>query len=591
MRWTLAFVFCLALAVAPADAVAGGTWASSDQVTLPIDWKTDDGSAVLYIRVELTQPVESAAVDGGANCNVVAGNPKAISCFVGNRAGAGVASGRVNAKVNPAVGCADSFQLFVSANGQTDTQQQPITSANQCGGGEPPPQPPGQPPAQTTGDVSSTQGAGATVSPPRFPIVTGVDAGAGPHVKVFAAGTLAESMSFFAFAPGFTGGVRVAVGDVNGDGRADVITGAGPGAGPHVKVFDGATGALLSSFFAYDPGFAGGVFVAAGDVNGDGRADVVTGAGGGAPAVKVFDGRTGGTLRSLLAYDAAFTGGVRVAAGVVNGDGRADIVTGAGPGAAGGQVKVFDGRTGGSLRSFFAYDTAFIGGVYVAAGDVNGDGAADVVTGAGPGAGPHVKVFSAGGSSQLASFFAYAAGFTGGVRVAAGDVNGDGRADVITGAGPGAGPHVKAFSAGGGSEVASFFAYDPGFQGGVFVASMSLQPVRLRAQTLTLGPGAAQARLPLACPAGASGACRGTVVLTIGSAGSPRAARITTLGRGKFSLRRGRRGNAVINLTRGARALLGRRRTLSVNAAVTTKDAGGNVTKTAAKLRLRAKRR
>ncbi len=63
----------------------------------------------------------------------------------------------------------------------------------------------------------------------------------------------------------------MAAGDVNGDGRADIVTGAGPGGGPHVRVFSGVDLAVLASFFAYDPGFHGGVSVAAGDINGDGR--------------------------------------------------------------------------------------------------------------------------------------------------------------------------------------------------------------------------------------------------------------------------------------------------------------------------------
>jgi hypothetical protein len=73
--------------------------------------------------------------------------------------------------------------------------------------------------------------------------------------------------SFFAYTPTFRGGVRVAVGDVNNDGQTDIITGAGPGGGPHVKVFDGQSNALLRSFLAYDPAFRGGVYVAAGDIN------------------------------------------------------------------------------------------------------------------------------------------------------------------------------------------------------------------------------------------------------------------------------------------------------------------------------------
>ena len=77
--------------------------------------------------------------------------------------------------------------------------------------------------------------------------------------------------SFFAYAADFTGGVRVAVGDVDGDARMDIITGAGPGGGPHVRVlranpttFQGSFGVTdMDGFFAYGDQFAGGVFVAA----------------------------------------------------------------------------------------------------------------------------------------------------------------------------------------------------------------------------------------------------------------------------------------------------------------------------------------
>src|SRR5256885_837777 len=73
----------------------------------------------------------------------------------------------------------------------------------------------------------------------------------------------------------FMGGVRVAVGDVNGDGTVDVLTAAGPGGGPHAKVYDGKSGTELYSFYAFDPKFTGGVYIAAGDIDGDGKADIV----------------------------------------------------------------------------------------------------------------------------------------------------------------------------------------------------------------------------------------------------------------------------------------------------------------------------
>jgi len=268
--------------------------------------------------------------------------------------------------------------------------------------------------------------------------------------------------------------VRVAAGDVNGDGAADLIVAAGPGAGPHVKVYDGTSGKLLSSFFAFDSSFTGGVFVAAGDVNGDGKADIIAGAGpGGGPQVKVFNAADGSLLDSFLAFDPSFKGGVSVAAGDVNGDGKADIIAGAGPGG-GPQAKVFNAADLSLLSSFFAFDSSFTGGVFVAAGDVNGDGLADIITGAGPGGGPHVKVFSGADTSELKSFDAFGSAFGGGVRVAAGDLNGDGKSDLIVSAGPGGGPHVKVFGAVDDAVLKSFDAFSPSFTGGVFVAAADL---------------------------------------------------------------------------------------------------------------------
>jgi subtilisin-like proprotein convertase family protein len=311
-------------------------------------------------------------------------------------------------------------------------------------------------------------------------LVVGADAGGGPEVEVLNQATLAPIMAFFAYDPAFMGGVRVATGDVNGDGVPDIITGPGPSGGPDIRVFDGKTGALIREFMAFDPRFTGGVFVAAGDVNGDGFADIIVGAdAGGGPEVRVFSGKDGTPLFSFFAYTEAFTGGVRVAAADVNGDGFADIITGAGPGG-GPHVQVFSGKDLTVLQSFMAYDINFHGGVYVAAGDVradagdfNGDGRADIVTGAGSGGGPEVRIFSAIDGAALQSFFPYDPAFPGGVRVGVlGDVNGDGLAEVVTGAGPGGGPHVQALDGQTLSSLDSFFAFDPAFAGGVFVGGI-----------------------------------------------------------------------------------------------------------------------
>jgi hypothetical protein len=342
-------------------------------------------------------------------------------------------------------------------------------------------------------------------APSAFQIVTGAGWFGSPRVRVFDAVTGAQASSpvgsFFAYDPSFFGGVRVASCDFNGDAIPDIVTGAGPTGGPHVQVFDGATGGPIASFFAYEPFFAGGIFVACGDVTGDGTPDIITAPdAGGGPRVRVFDGVTGtpvsSSLGSFYAYEPSFAGGVTVAACDVNGDGRSDVVTGKGPGS-GPQVRVFDAATGAQLASpigaFDAYAPFFAGGVFVACGDVTGDHVPDIVTGPGFSGGPNVRVFDGVTGAQvpgpLGSFFAYDPFFAGGVRVAACDLTGDGLAEIVTAPGFTGGPHVKAFDGATGNPlpggIGSFFAYDPLFAGGVYVgcpASLDSAP-RLSSST------------------------------------------------------------------------------------------------------------
>jgi protocatechuate 3,4-dioxygenase beta subunit len=301
-------------------------------------------------------------------------------------------------------------------------------------------------------------------------VVSAGDVGSLPLVRVYDFGSGENKFTIAAYDSSFRGGVRVAVGDVTGDGVPDIITAPGAGGGPHIKVFDGVTGALVSQFFAYDASFTGGVYVAVGDINGDGVDEIITGAGeGGGPHVKVFT-LGGSVVREFFAYSASFTGGVRVAAGDVNGDGLADIITGAGPGG-GPHVKVYSGNAAqGILSQAFAYEASFTGGVYVAAGDVNGDGKAEVITG--PGAGlPHpVRVFNGLTFTEMYSKFVYGDTYTGGVRVGALDIDGDGLAEVITSPGANLPEFVRIIHVSHAANLEFFLANDPTELSGVFVA-------------------------------------------------------------------------------------------------------------------------
>lgn len=302
-------------------------------------------------------------------------------------------------------------------------------------------------------------------------VVTATGQGTSPLVRVFDYSTGLERFRIAPYENDYVGGVRTAVADVNGDGVADILTATGLGGGPRLRVFDGRDGTtVLHDFFAYEATYTGGLNLAAGDVNGDGFADIITGSDlGGGPRVRVFSGRDGSVLQDYFAFDSAQRGGVRVAVADFNTDGRADIVATTGAGVPT-RIRVFDGATQSVMTDFAPYGSGFTGGVFVAAADFNGDGSPDIVSGADAGGGPHVQVFSGLTGTSIASFFAFESTFTGGVRVAAVDLNNDGQAEIVTGAGPGGASRVSVFSGAGVTQVDDFFGFDIDLQGGVYVA-------------------------------------------------------------------------------------------------------------------------
>jgi hypothetical protein len=164
-----------------------------------------------------------------------------------------------------------------------------------------------------------------------------------------------------------------------------------------------------------------------------------------------------------------------------------------------------DGTTDTTTQIFLAYDRNFLGGVHVATGNFRGftdllrfdpvtgqqisgpDGRTDapdyLVTAPGPGGGPDIKVWKMREDINgnifvdrlVTQFMAYDTRFRGGVNVTTGDLDGDGRAELILGAGPGGGPHVKIYKFDVSDQqmvlVNQFMAYEPSFRGGVSVAS------------------------------------------------------------------------------------------------------------------------
>jgi hypothetical protein len=287
--------------------------------------------------------------------------------------------------------------------------------------------------------------AGNLTGDARAEILAAAPTYSGLEVKVFDPASGDADTTLYPYGGESAASVSVALGDVNGDGKNDIVVSADTPSGTEVRAVD-LDGTELADFYVLDPAIIPGASVAAGDLNGDGKAEIVLGGGptaGPWPPVKngpdqrVAVYKADGTeLQSFSAYPGFFNGGVRVGLADVLRDGRPEMITAPGPGTeplieiwSQGWIQDLDHGT--RLAHFLAFDASFRGGVTLATGDVNGDGRPEIVAGSGPGQPAEVRVFDAAGK-ELYRFSPFG-DFNGGISVGAGDVDADGRAEIVVG--------------------------------------------------------------------------------------------------------------------------------------------------------------
>jgi len=248
--------------------------------------------------------------------------------------------------------------------------------------------------------------------------------------------------------------------DITGDGRNDILVGAcfaDPVTTGYVKLFDGATGRELYKWTGAETWDEMGRACAFGDVNGDGTADIVLGAGSSVKTdwggyVWVYDGKA--FTRRLYAFNSGASQtkpepnfGHRLAVADLNGDGKAEIIVGAYRGKivrsrreqpATGYVRVFDGATGALLYQLNGTTDGGQFGIAIATGDVNGDGRLEVIVGERWASPEAVHVYDGKTGAELCVYTNPGPAAWFGQTVGAGDVDGNGKANVAAGAYQGA---------------------------------------------------------------------------------------------------------------------------------------------------------
>jgi len=234
--------------------------------------------------------------------------------------------------------------------------------------------------------------------------------------------------------------------------------------GSFARVFNRFGHVARTGFFAYLDAAQGGNQVVERDIDNDGIREIIVADNS---KVKIID--EGVVIKTFYPYSENYNKGINISVGDLDNNGTFEIITGTENGG-GPQVRIFNSKGDLINPGFFAYAKTFRGGVNITVCDLEGDGAKEIIAGAGVTGGPHVRIFAADGRLINPGFFAYDPKFRGGVNVACGDIDGDGQDEIITGQGRGGAPEVKVFNKNGKIDGPQFFAFDSKLRNGVEVA-------------------------------------------------------------------------------------------------------------------------
>lgn len=263
----------------------------------------------------------------------------------------------------------------------------------------------------------------------------------------------------------FTGGASVAAGNVRGDEREEIIIAAGPDGGPQVEIYSNA-GRRVGSFTAYPKSMRAGMNVATGDLDGDGLAEIVVSPQNGyRPEVRIFSNEK--LVRSFNGFEKSYEGGARVAVIPARGEKLGQIAVASGE-AREQEIRIYQWPNLDLIDIITPGGNEFGNGHAIAGGWSARYQKNILVVGASSGQSPLVRVYALDDQELLSSWMAYDRKFRGGLEIGYLDDT------VITGPRGFGGPDVRQFTVNGNGQT-MFNAFENTFWGGVHVALASQQ--------------------------------------------------------------------------------------------------------------------
>lgn len=190
-----------------------------------------------------------------------------------------------------------------------------------------------------------------------------------------------------------------------------------------------AGGRTMRSFWVGSLDNAGGVNVACGNIDNDEQEEIVATFNSGYPKVSFFSSEGKKKHNEFFVYNKKYNGGVNVALGDLDGDEIKEIITA--PMAGNLPIRVFNYQGSDLNIPFYPFSKNYRGNISLATGDIDVDGREEIIVGSGEGIETEVRIFGISGDMHPVVFSPFGKEFTGGVNVSAGDINGDGKDEIL----------------------------------------------------------------------------------------------------------------------------------------------------------------